>query len=451
MTSAPAQPAQPTARAAWALRVAEYWRVFRVALPPALCALWIAASAHGAWQAAIALGLALCASAFLANRVGAALALRLRAISSVLTAYREGDFAIRVRMAPRASPLGDVLWELNELGDSLRKYRLGEIEAWALLRKVMEEVHVVVLAFDQQGRVKLANAEAARVLRKPVDTLVLERASSLGLAELLEGAAARTIKDSPVLGSGHWELRRGAFRLAGEPHALVVLSDVSGALREEERDAWKRLIRVMGHEINNSLAPIRSVADSLQSLMAQPTRPDDWQEDLNSGLSIVARRAEGLARFIGEYSRLARLPAPQLRPVPVADWAARVCGLERRLSVELLGGPAISLLADADQLDQLLINLVKNAVDASLERNGGVRVHWAVSEPMLELNVDDDGPGVADTANLFVPFFTTKTGGSGIGLVLARQIAEAHGGELRLSTRSDGSGARAVVTLPLPR
>jgi signal transduction histidine kinase len=343
-----------------------------------------------------------------------------------------------------------VLWELNELGDSLRKYRLGEIEAWTLLRKVMEEVHVVVLAFDEQGRVKLANAEAARVLRKPVETLLLERAASLDLAELIDGAAARTIKDSPALGSGHWELRRGAFRLAGEPHALVVLSDVSGALREEERDAWKRLIRVMSHEINNTLAPIHSVADSLQSLMAQPTRPDDWQEDLSAGLSIVARRAEGLARFIGEYARLARLPAPQLGPVPVADWAARVCGLERRLSVDVLGGPAISLLADADQLDQLLINLVKNAVDASLERAGGVRMHWKVSQQVLELNVDDDGPGVAETANLFVPFFTTKAGGSGIGLVLARQIAEAHGGEVRLSTRSDGSGARAVVTLPLP-
>jgi len=421
-----------------------------VALPPALAALWIATFGQGTVQAAVALGLALGASVFLAGRVDAALALRLRAISSVLIAYREGDFAIRVRTAPRESPLGEVLRELNELGDSLRKYRLGEIEAWALLRKVMEEVHVVVLAFDEQGRVKLANAEAARVLRKPVETLVLERAASLGLGELLDGAAARTIKDSSALGRGHWELRRGAFRLAGEPHALVVLSDVSGALREEERDAWKRLIRVMGHEINNSLAPIRSVADSLQSLMAQPTRPEDWQEDLGAGLSIVARRAEGLARFIGEYARLARLPAPQLRPMPVADWAARVCGLERRLAVEVPGGPAISLLADPDQLDQLLINLVKNAVDASLERSGGVRVHWKVSERVLELNVDDDGPGVAETANLFVPFFTTKTGGSGIGLVLARQIAEAHGGEVRLSTRSDGSGARAVVTLPLP-
>ena len=451
MTDAPAEPVRLEGRGAWAVRAAEYWRVFRVALPPALATLWVAAFGQGVLQAALALGLALGASAFLAGRVGAALALRLRAISSVLTAYREGDFAIRVRSAPRASPIGDVLWELNELGDSLRKYRLGELEAWTLLRKVMEEVHVVVLAFDEPGRVKLANAEAARVLRKPVEALVLERAATLGLAELLEGPAARTIRDSPVLGSGHWELRRGAFRLAGEPHALVVLSDVSGALRDEERDAWKRLIRVMGHEINNSLAPIRSVADSLQSLMAQPTRPDDWQEDLSSGLSIVARRAEGLGRFIGEYARLARLPPPQLAPLLVADWAARVAALERRLTVHVLAGPAVSLLADADQLDQLLINLIKNAVEASLERAGGVRVHWDVTADELQLNVDDDGPGVADTANLFVPFFTTKSGGSGIGLVLARQIAEGHGGPVRLSTRADGSGARAVVTLPLRR
>lgn len=446
-----AEPTPPEGRAAWALRAAEYWRVWRVALPPALVALWCSLWGSGGWTALAALGIALGASALLAQRAGAALALRLRAISSVLTAYREGDFAIRVRMAPRSSPLGDVLWELNELGNSLRQYRLGEIEAWALLRKVLEEVHVVVLAFDEQGRVKLANEEAAHALGKSVEALVLEHAASLGLSELLEGPAARTIKDSAVLGSGHWELRRGAFRLAGEPHALVVLSDVSGALREEERDAWKRLIRVMGHEINNSLAPIRSVADSLQSLMAQPALPEDWREDLTSGLSIVARRAEALARFIGEYARLARLPPPQRKPMAVADWAARVSALEQRLTVEVSPGPPIVLQADADQLDQLLINLIKNAADASLERGGGVRVHWSVAGEQLELDVDDDGAGVADTANLFVPFFTTKVGGSGIGLVLARQIAEAHGGSVRLSNRSSGSGARAAVLLPITR
>ncbi|HWO10297.1 MAG TPA: HAMP domain-containing sensor histidine kinase [Polyangiaceae bacterium] len=446
---AAANPAAAARFAGWS-RLVTFWRSFRVALPPALALVWVATSGGGAVTAAVVLGVALAASALLAATAGAPLGARLRTISSVLTAYREGDFGIRARLDAPGTPLGDAVFELNELGESLRKHRLGELEAWTLLRKVMEEVDVVVLAVDARGRVKLANAEAARVLERSAEALLLEPIANLGLAELFEGPAARTVKDVPKL-PGRWELRRGAFRLSGEPHTLLVLSDVSDALRDEERDAWKRLIRVMGHEINNSLAPIHSVADSLQRLVADPAPPADWREDALAGLAIVARRAEALGRFIAEYSRLARLPPPELAPLGVAAWAARVTALEQRLKVQLLPSPEVTLLGDADQLDQLLINLVKNAVEASLERAGGVRVFWTTQNGGLELCVDDDGPGVADTANLFVPFFTTKAGGSGIGLVLARQIAQAHGGDVQLTTRAGGSGARAVVSLPLQR
>jgi nitrogen fixation/metabolism regulation signal transduction histidine kinase len=433
--------------AGWA-RLRTFWRNFRVALPPALAALWIAWSGAGLVSGSIALGAALALSTLFAATATAPMGARLRTISSVLTAYREGDFAIRARLDAPGTPLGDALFELNELGESLRQHRLGELEAWTLLRKVMEEVDVVVLAFDSRERVKLANAEAARVLGQSAEALLLTPIANLGIAELLEGPAARTVRDLSKL-PGQWEMRRGTFRLAGEPHSLLVLSDVSGALRDEERDAWKRLIRVMGHEINNSLAPIRSVADSLQRLVENPAPPDDWREDAAAGLSIVARRAESLGRFIAEYSKLARLPPPKLAPLRVLEWATRVSALEQRLRVEVLPGADVSLIGDADQLDQLLINLVKNAAEASLERGGGVRVHWAPQGSELELYVDDDGPGVADTANLFVPFFTTKSGGSGIGLVLARQIAQAHGGDVQLATRPDGSGARAVVSVAL--
>jgi nitrogen fixation/metabolism regulation signal transduction histidine kinase len=424
-----------------------------VAAPPALVAAW--SNDHpslGWWPLAGAMG----ASVVIALGLRGSLARRLRTMTSVLASFREGDLSVRARLARGGAVFDDVLSELNQLGDTLREHRLGELEAWALLRTVMAEIDVVVLAFDDDDRVRLANDVAARLLGVPAAALAGRPAKDLRLDDLLRGEAPRAVRDSAVLGPGPWELRRGAFRLSGRLHSLVVLADVSGALREQERDAWKRLIRVMGHEINNSLAPIQSIAQSMLRAQALPQRAADWEQDLTSGLSVVARRAEALGRFMSAYAQLARLPRPQLRDLDVGEWVRRATVLEQRVVVEIVGGPDVTVRGDADQLDQLLINLVKNAVDATQERESGevragVRVSWTTAGRELELAVEDDGPGVADTANLFVPFFTTKPGGSGIGLALARQIAEAHGGQVSLRNRDGATGARAVVRLPLPR
>ena len=379
-----------------------------------------------------------------------ALTRRVRTFASVVAAFREGDFSVRPRIHGVAGPMREALEELSALGDTLRSHRLGEIEAWNLLRKVLAEIDVVVLAFTRDGRVRLANDAAARALRQTSSTLSGREAASLGLEELLAGEAPRVLKGSRALGGGPWELRRGSFQLAGETHALVVLSDVSGALREQERESWKRLIRVIGHEINNSLAPIQSISESLQKALARSPRAEGLDEDIASGLSIVGRRADSLGRFMSAYASLARLPPPKLAPLGVGEWVSRVAKLEQRLAVMIEGGPDLVVRGDADQLDQLLINLVKNAVEATLESGGSVvTVGWSRSDRALEVVVRDEGPGISDTANLFVPFFTTKSGGSGIGLALSRQIAEAHGGDVTLASRRDGDGSEARVRIPL--
>ena len=376
----------------------------------------------------------------------------LQVVSALLAALREEDFSLRGRVTVGSDDdaLSDVMREINGLADTLREQRLGAFEADALLRKVMEEIDVAVLAFDAEGTVRLANRTAERLVAGTGGVLGRD-AGSLGLAACLEGEAPRTVLTVFPGGAGPWELRRSQFRQRGLPHTLIVLTDLRRALREEERQAWQRLVRVLGHEINNSLTPIQSIAENLHQQLGRPLaeRAADLEEDLAGGLEVITRRSAGLARFLAAYARLARLPPPRLGPVDVAVWVGRVVVLERRVPVTVDPGPDGVLHADGDQLDQLLINLVRNAADATLVAgDGGVVLTWRVAAGTLELVVVDDGPGLAETANLFVPFFTTKPDGSGIGLVLARQIAEAHGGTLSLVNRSDDRrGCEACIRI----
>ena len=367
----------------------------------------------------------------------------LQTAANLLAALREEDFSVRGRGARSGDPLGELLLEINQLADTLHAQRVGSLEAGALLRRVMDEIDVSVLAFDVQGRAVLGNRAAEKLLGVPLSRLLQSGgldAQRLRLTEALAGESPRVLELNLPGASGRFEVRRSTFRLGGLPHQLLVLADLRRALRDEERLAWQRLVRVLGHEINNSLAPIHSICSSLKG--ASP-------EDVEAGLAVIERRAEGLMRFMSAYTRLARLPPPQLAAVDVAAWVGRVAALEKRIPVNVRAGAAVSLQADADQLDQLLINLIRNAADAALETGGGVEVSWSVGQRQLEVCVADEGPGVASTANLFVPFFTTKPGGSGIGLALSRQIAEAHQGSLRLENRSDRRGARARLQLPL--
>jgi len=373
----------------------------------------------------------------------------LQTLSNLLAALREGDFSIRARGAARDDALGEAMLEVNFLGQILREQRLGALEATALLRTVMAEIEVAIFAFDGDQKLRLVNRAGERLLNQPAERLMGKSAADLNLADSLSGENQSTLQMSFPGGAGRWEVHRSTFRERGAPHQLLVLSDLSRALREEERQAWQRLVRVLGHELNNSLAPIKSIAGSLESLVIRETQPADWKEDMRRGLGVIAARAASLNRFMEAYARLARLPLPRLQPLSIAALVTRVVSLETRIHIELIKGPEIMIRADGDQLEQLLINLIRNAVDASLETGGCVRVGWRRAIGWIELWVDDEGPGLSNTSNLFVPFFTTKPGGSGIGLVLSRQIAEAHGGTLTLENRLNAHGCEARLRLPI--
>ncbi len=338
--------------------------------------------------------------------------------------------------------------EINSLGETLRVQRLGAFEATALLRTIMGEIDVAVFTFDPERRLRLVNRAGEDLLGLPMDKLLGRSAASLGLEACYDVDEDEPLTLSFPGGSGRWGVRRSTFRERGLPHDLLVLTDLSRTLREEERRAWQRLVRVLGHEMNNSLAPIKSLAGSLETLLRRRPMPEDWKADAQSGLKSIAARADSLSRFMQAYTRLAKLPTPQREDVDLAELVKRVVALEPRLSVTILGGPTIKVHVDAAQIEQLLINLVHNAVDAALETHGKVTIGWRELGDCVEMSVEDEGPGIMNPANLFVPFFTTKPEGSGIGLALSLQIAEAHGGSLSLTNRRGGIGAEAVLRIP---
>jgi two-component system nitrogen regulation sensor histidine kinase NtrY len=412
----------------------------------ALALLWFGDfSAKVDWT--LTLVIAICAFGFVAS-TRERIVRPLQTMSNLLAALREGDYSIRARGARADDALGEVLLEINQLGETLRVQRLGAFEATALLRTIMAEIDVAVFTFDPERRLRLVNRAGENLLRQQIDKLLGRRASDLGLAVCLDADEDAQLTLNFPGASGRWGVRKSNYREHGLPHELLVLTDLSRTLREEERKAWQRLVRVLGHEMNNSLAPIKSIAGSLETLLRRDPPPADWRDDAQSGLNVIAARAESLSRFMQAYARLARLPPPQKEEINLGELVRRVIGLETRLAVRLAEGPVIVIAADAAQIEQLLINILHNAVDAALETGGKVTAGWRALADYAEVFVRDEGRGIMNPENVFVPFFTTKPGGSGIGLALSRQIAEAHGGTVTLANRSDRSGCEALLRLP---
>ena len=372
----------------------------------------------------------------------------LQTLSNLLAALREGDFSVRGRAPRPDDALGEVMREVNTLSGTLREQRLGALEATTLLRIVMREIDVAIFAFDERQRLRLVNRAGERLLAVPAGRLIGQYAADLRLAACLEGEPQGTFQAVFPGGAGRWGMRRSRIRERGLPLDLLVITDLTQALSEQELQAWQRLVRVLGHELNNSLAPIKSIAGTLESLLGRDPLPEDWRQDMRRGLGVINSRSDSLTRFIGAYARLAKLPRPQLQPLDVAALVERAVSFETRVPVSIVPGPPVTVPGDPDQIEQVLINLLRNAADAS-QPGVAVQIGWRRDGAMVEIWIKDEGPGLSTTANLFVPFFTTKPGGSGIGLVLSRQIAEGHGGALTLENRSDRSGCAACLRLPV--
>jgi two-component system nitrogen regulation sensor histidine kinase NtrY len=390
----------------------------------------------------------------------------LQTLANVVAALREEDYSFRARGALPDDALGELSLEVNALADLLADRRIRAIEATALLRRVVEEIDAPLFAFDPDGVLQLVNPAGEKLLQQAGARLLGRTADEIGLADCLSAANEALVALPPDTSSARWLVRQSKFREKGVPHTLVVLSDVSRALREEERNAWQRLIRVLGHELNNSLAPIKSIAGSLGSRLAETQLDPEQRRDFERGLAIIEERTASLNRFLQAYRQLAQMPPPVIKKVALLPIVERVIFLETRAAVAISRGPDLTLLVDSDQIEQMLINLVRNAVEAALEPGPGdarpmnsekgvgshqpdVTLGWALEDHSVEIIIDDNGLGLLNPSNAFVPFYTTKPAGSGIGLALSRQIVEAHGGSIELSNLNGKRGCRVRVRLPL--
>jgi two-component system nitrogen regulation sensor histidine kinase NtrY len=399
----------------------------------------------------------------------------LNTAANLVTALREGNYSLRGPVAASSGAAQLLMRELNALAAALRSERLDETETSELLQKVMSEIDTAVLALDPHGRVLLENHAAAILLGRTPGGLAGETLAGLGLRIDLESHGLLRF-DADLPGElGPFELRIQPFRYRGRQHTLLVLTSLARLIRDEERRAQRRIIRVLSHEINNSLAPIQSLAGRLQTLamrlVVAPShdaheslseRRSDPCDDLRTGLAVIERRSEHLGRVMADYAKLARTADPSFRPIRVGDWIERNARLWPGLSVD--SGPADLLLsADEALLDQVLLNLLKNAFESIEEAAGEGRVaaeegmeprvclSWRATGRWLSLTVSDRGTGLRGDVDPFLPFVTTKANGSGIGLALCREVADAHGGRLELENRSDRPGCRATLKLPLAR
>lgn len=388
--------------------------------------------------------------------------------ATILDALRHGDYAHRARLDSVRGSSAALLLEVNELADHLERERLRRQETQALLSALIERVDVALLAFDADERLVWWNPAAAALLGGRLKNGA--PAASLGARDLLSGPSERSVSlDGVGLDGGStdepFELRRGLFHQGGERYHFVLLSSAQRLRRQEERAAWQRLVRVLGHEVNSTLTPIQSLAGTCLALLddqqrtreASAVSPESAARSeaatsvsakLERALQTIEHRARGLGQFIADYARLARLPEPRVERVELNACLQRLVALDERCALKLVPQSPVEVLVDPVLLDQALTNLLRNAIDASVEKGGDVRVDFHANEREVVLTITDEGAGIQNLDNLFVPLFSTKAGGSGVGLVLARNIIEAHGGQLRLSNRSDARGAVARLTLP---
>ncbi|WDE03842.1 GHKL domain-containing protein [Thalassomonas viridans] len=387
-------------------------------------------------------------------------AYQFRSLTNILEAMLQDDYSLRARSDHNHDALNELVKTINGLAQKLNRQRIETAESQLLLQTVINNIDVAIVALNDRQEIMLSNPASDKLLGLTGDN---PRAKpELLPPALLESLQPGQSKVMPLTfgqRQGRYKVHMEAFRETGLQHRLLFLTDVSSLLRNEERNAWQSLVRVISHEINNSLAPIASISQTLTRLLTRQQLQEAHKENLLEGLSIISQRSQNLKNFVNSYKQIARLPEPDKKKTAVTALLDKITPLFQEQSLAITPGADIELLIDPVQMEQVLINLLKNAQEAMHGQQGDVgqepqapgkiTISWQQENDLFILKITDEGTGISNPENLFVPFYTTKKQGSGIGLGLCRQILEMHQGKLSLDNRNDKTGCVAVIELPL--
>lgn len=409
--------------------------------------LWVHSNIPGAAKTAIAV-LVLTWVLIVADVVRREVLRHIRTLSNLVESTRVQDFSMKGAGARDPGELAELYHQINTLTESLKTGRQSEQELLTILERVVSEINVAIIVFDARDNIRLVNQLASALLQSPGEKLIGVHRSATPLGQL-------PVSDEPALidfrfpgAEGRWQIRQHYYRHQGQASRILFIADLKQVLSDEEIAAWQRLIRVISHEVNNSLTPITSLCQTLTGILESSDHPGD--DDVRIGLSVIADRAKGLQDFISVYARLARLPEPHRVLFPASALAAKLERMFAGQRLEIVPFPDVAVFGDPVHLEQALINLIKNGLEANPAGAPPVQLSCRLRDGQCEFQVEDHGAGITNPDNLFVPFYTTKSEGAGIGLILCRQIAGKHHGHVSLENRPGGPGAVARLVLPLP-
>ncbi len=372
---------------------------------------------------------------------------QIRTLSNLIESMIDGDYSLRGRLQTNQA-FQELFNLINQLSDTLARHKFEAKESRLLLEKVLEQMHAMVLATDQQGKIVMVNASATKYIFQGAKDVLHQILSATPLGTEISQAEPGIVKFSTEPLNGEYFLVKEPFLAQGQPHQLYFITNAERLLVEQERKAWQSLVRVLSHEMNNSMTPITAISQSMQTKLSDLSTAIDRQS-LKEGVNIINERAKSLTSFIASYSQLSHLPKPNKISVELFQVLQVTAALFPKLTTEIADSCRLTLFVDKQQFEQVLINLFKNALEAMA---GQASALLAVSVSSDEFNTlisfTDQGCGIANFDNLFVPFYSTKASGSGIGLALCRQIMFNHNGQICISNRQEAQGVEVRLTLP---
>lgn len=379
-------------------------------------------------------------------------AYQFRSLSNLLDAMVQGDYSLRARTSDGDEALNELVDSINSLAIRLNKQRIESVESQLLLKTVINHIDVAIIALNDNNEMVLTNPASKALLmqlKSLSESSVDQFIEQLVLSEAITSGKSKIMPISFYDQQRKYHVHLEEYREQGKQQKLLFITDVSNMLRSEERKAWQALVRVISHEINNSLAPITSISQSLHRLISKQDDLNTHKQHLIEGVSVIAQRSRNLRDFVNSFKRIASLPEPKKQSTSIVELVSKVAALYKQENIDIETSTDVNLLIDTVQFEQVLINLIKNAVEAINNKGGDgkVVINWQQRDRLFKLAIIDDGTGVSNPENLFIPFYTTKPKGSGIGLVLCRQIIDAHGGNLMLTNRENKEGCIASIEL----